>query len=76
MGPYNGTKAGQPIGLYGEPYNWWESGAVWSGLIDYQVYTSDDQFSNTIQQALLAQVGPSNDYRPPNQTKTEVHFLS
>lgn len=69
---YNGTRPGSPIGLYGQPYYWWESGAAWSGLIDYQAYTSDDQYQGVVEQALLAQIGPNQDFMPPNQTKEEV----
>ncbi|KAK4695706.1 hypothetical protein P7C71_g2099, partial [Lecanoromycetidae sp. Uapishka_2] len=61
----------QGIGLFGEPYYWWEAGAVWSGLIDYWNYTGDAQYNTLIQEALIAQVGPTNDYMAPNQTKTE-----
>ena len=57
---------------YGGPYNWWEAGAVWGGLIDYWNYTGDDQYVGLVQQALLWQLGPHNDYRVPNQTKEEV----
>jgi len=45
---------------------------VWSGLIDYQAYTSDDRHTTIIQEALLAQIGPNHNYQPPNQTKSEV----
>jgi len=69
---YNGTKPGYSIGLYGDPYQWWESGAVWSGLIDYQAYTSDVRYTSIILEALLAQVGPNHDYQPPDQTSSEV----
>ena len=59
------------MGLFGQAYYWWESGAIWSGLIDYWNYTGDAQYNNIIEEALLAQVGPNNDYMVPNQTKTE-----
>lgn len=51
-------------------------------LIDYWYYTGDSQWNEITQQGLLFQVGPSNDYMPPNQTMTEgnddqvrMHFL-
>lgn len=72
---YHGTDPGQPTGLFGQPYAWWEAGAVWGSLIDYWNYTGDAQYVGLVQQALLWQVGPSNDYMTPNQTKTEVALL-
>ena len=72
---YNGTDPGQIPGLFGLPYQWWESGVVWGSLIDYWNYTGDAQYVSLVQQALLGQVGPDKDYMPPNQTKTEVRSL-
>lgn len=40
-------------------------------LIDYWYYTGDTKWHQIIQQGLLFQVGPNNDYMPPNQTMTE-----
>lgn len=75
---YNGSDPGQIPGLFPEPpYYWWESGAVWGSLIDYWNYTGDAQYVGLVQQALLRQVGPDNDYMTPkNQTKTEVRLSS
>ena len=69
---YHGTDPGQDYGIFGEPYSWWEAGAVWASLIDYWNYTGDAQYIGLVQQALLWQVGPSHDYMPPNETKNEV----
>ena len=41
-------------------------------MIEYWYYTGDTTYNDVITQGLLAQVGPDNDYMPPNQTKTEV----
>lgn len=49
----------------------WEGGALMGALIDYWYYTGDTQWNDITQQGLLFQVGPSNDYMPPNQTMTE-----
>lgn len=74
---YHGSDPGQIPGLFPEPpYDWWESGAVWGSLIDYWNYTGDAQYVGLVQQALLRQVGPDNDYMTPNQTKTEVRLSS
>jgi mannan endo-1,6-alpha-mannosidase len=40
-------------------------------LVDYWYYTGDTKYNNITEQALLFQVGPYNDYMPPNQTLTE-----
>lgn len=40
-------------------------------LIDYWYYTGDTRWNQITQQGLLFQVGPDNDYMPPNQTMTE-----
>lgn len=40
-------------------------------LIDYWYYSGDDQYNKLVEQALLFQVGDTNDYMPRNQTLTE-----
>jgi mannan endo-1,6-alpha-mannosidase len=40
-------------------------------LIDYWYYTGDSTWNDITTQGLLFQVGPYNDYMPPNQTLTE-----
>jgi mannan endo-1,6-alpha-mannosidase len=40
-------------------------------LIDYWYYTGDSTYNDITTQGLLHQVGPNNDYMPPNQTMTE-----
>lgn len=40
-------------------------------LVDYWYYTGDNQYNELVQQALLFQVGDTNDYMPRNQTLTE-----
>jgi mannan endo-1,6-alpha-mannosidase len=40
-------------------------------LIDYWYYTGDETYNNITTQGLLFQVGPYDDYMPPNQTLTE-----
>lgn len=58
------------MGTFPSPYYWWESGAVWAGLIDYWAYTGDDQYNDLITEALAGQTGTDDDYMPLNQTKT------
>ncbi|PTB41463.1 uncharacterized protein TrAFT101_009927 [Trichoderma asperellum] len=68
---YKGNEPGQTPGLLPDPYYWWEAGAMMGTLIDYWYYTGDDAYNNITQQALLFQVGDTNDYMPRNQTRTE-----
>ncbi|KAL7800024.1 hypothetical protein V8C37DRAFT_398267 [Trichoderma ceciliae] len=68
---YNGSQPGGTPGLLPDPYYWWEAGAMMGTLIDYWYYTGDDTYNNITQQALLFQVGETNDYMPRNQTRTE-----
>ncbi|KAH9816356.1 glycoside hydrolase family 76 protein [Teratosphaeria destructans] len=59
------STAATAIGTLPAPYYWWEAGAVWGGMIDYWAYTNDTSYVATVQQALLAQVGPDNNYMMP-----------
>jgi len=68
---YTGYQPGQVPGLLPGPYYWWESGAMFGALIDYWYLTNDTQFNDKVTQAMLFQVGPNNDYMPPNRTKDE-----
>lgn len=43
---------------------------MFGALIDYWYYTGDTQYNDIVTQAMLWQVGPNEDYMPPNQTKT------
>lgn len=49
----------------------WEAGALMGALIDYWYYTGDTTYNAKTTQGLLHQVGPNDDYMPPNQTMTE-----
>lgn len=69
---YQGNQTGQTLGILPNPYYWWEAGAMFAEMIEYWFYTGDTTYNDVVTQGLLAQVGPDNDYMPPNQTKTEV----
>ncbi|KAL1862731.1 hypothetical protein Daus18300_008375 [Diaporthe australafricana] len=71
MSFYTGHESGQTPGLLPDPYFWWEGGALMGALIDYWYYTGDDTWNDITHQGLLFQVGPDDDYMPPNQTMTE-----
>lgn len=68
MSLYTTNATGTPptaVGTLPAPLYWWEAGAVWGGLIDYATYSNDTSYNPTVTQALLAQVGPDNNYMPP-----------
>ncbi|KIX93751.1 uncharacterized protein Z520_10657 [Fonsecaea multimorphosa CBS 102226] len=68
---YTGYRPGDVPGNLPAPYYWWEAGAMFGALIDYWYFTGDDSFNEITTQGMLHQVGPDNDFMPPNQTKTE-----
>lgn len=71
MSRYNGDSGeGNIPGLFPDPYYFWESGLAWDSLIYYQALTADFQYNDAISQAMAFQVGPDNNYMPPNQSKT------
>ncbi|KAK4148008.1 glycoside hydrolase [Dichotomopilus funicola] len=70
---YNGNETGMTPGILPGPppagdYYWWEGGAMWGTLIDYWKLTGDDTYNDEVTQAMLWQVGPNRDYKPPNYT--------
>ena len=70
MTEYTGNQTGQIPGLLPGPYYWWEAGAMFGSLIDYWYYTGDETYNDVTQQAMLFQVGPDDNYMPPNQSKS------
>jgi mannan endo-1,6-alpha-mannosidase len=74
MSYYKGNLSGQIPGLLPLPqdggYYWWEAGAMFGSLIDYWYYTGDSSYNDVTMQALLFQVGPYQDYMPPNESYT------
>lgn len=68
---YTGNNTGDVPGNLPSPYYWWEAGAMFGSLVDYWYYTGDSAYNDITTQAMLFQVGPNDDYMPPNQTKTE-----
>ena len=58
------------LGLFGQPYSFWEDGALWNALIDYQSLTGDEQYVNVIYPGIQFQIPEKTlDYMPANQTK-------
>lgn len=70
---YKGNQTGQTPGILPGPppagdYYWWEAGALWGTLIDYWKLTGDASYNQVVTDAMLWQVGPGEDYMPPNVT--------
>jgi len=72
---YSGNQSGQVPGLLPGPcdstacYYWWEAGAMFGSLINYWQYTGDTSYNEVVSQALQFQIGPDQNYNPPNQSK-------
>ncbi|KAF2135976.1 glycoside hydrolase family 76 protein [Aplosporella prunicola CBS 121167] len=67
---YTGYRPGDVPGNLPAPYYWWEAGAMFGALIDYWYYTGDTEWNAITTQAMLHQIGPDQDYMPPNQSKS------
>jgi len=70
MSLYTGNRTGDVPGNLPDPYYWWEAGAMFGSMVDYWYYTGDSTYNEVTTQALLFQVGPNDNYMPPNQSKT------
>jgi len=67
---YKGDESPNAPGLLPPPYYWWNAGAMFGSLIDYWYYTGDDTYNAVTTEAMLFQVGPDENYMPPNQSKS------
>ena len=71
---YKGNLTGQTPGLLphsGEApngYFWWEGGAMFGSLMDYWYFTGDKTYNDVTTEAMLFQVGDSDNYEPTNQS--------
>ena len=68
---YEGTTYGGTIGMFTNPYYWWEAGGAWGSLIDYTFFFDNDTLVPLIKEALLYQTGDDDNYIPLNQSTTE-----
>jgi mannan endo-1,6-alpha-mannosidase len=59
------TTAAADVGTFPKPIYWWESGAVWGGMVDYFTYTGDKSYLKATSDALMAQIGPDADFIVP-----------
>ncbi|KAK4096314.1 glycoside hydrolase family 76 protein [Parathielavia hyrcaniae] len=72
---YQGNKTGEIPGILPGPptehkgdYYWWEGGAMMGTYVDYWHLTGDTSYNHVVTEGMLHQVGPNEDYQPPNHT--------
>lgn len=68
---YEGNRIGGTIGMFQEPYYWWEAGGVWGSMIDYWFITGNDTYVNLTKEAMIYQAGDDWNYIPLNQSTVE-----
>lgn len=74
MDYYLGIRENGTIGMFQQPYYWWESGLVFGGMIDTWKFCDNDTYVSIIQDAISAQKGPHNDFTDvTNQTDVEAN---
>ncbi|CCC71600.1 hypothetical protein NCAS_0H02900 [Naumovozyma castellii] len=71
MDYYTGNQYGKTVGMFSDPYYWWQAGGAWGSMLDYWYYMNNDTYNDDIMAALLHQTGDDNDYVPLNQSTTE-----
>ncbi|QPG73813.1 hypothetical protein FOA43_001127 [Brettanomyces nanus] len=71
MDYYEGTRYGGTVGMFQEPYYWWEAGEVFGGMLDTWYFCDNDTYEDIIYDAILAQRGTGNSFMPQNQSLTE-----
>lgn len=59
---YHGNETGMIPGELGDPYYWWECGAMFNSLINYWYYTGDTTYNKIVKEGMIWQVGPDNNY--------------
>ncbi|AMD19657.1 HCL494Cp [Eremothecium sinecaudum] len=67
MDYYSGKKPGGTVGMFTNPYYWWQAGAAWGSILDFGFYMENNTYEAEMVEALLAQVGDRKDYVPFEQ---------
>lgn len=73
MNYYLGLKYGGNVGMFSQPYYWWQAGEVFGGWVDYYHFCQEgnETFHDILYEAMIHQAGPNYDYMPGNQSLTE-----
>ncbi|PGH15344.1 hypothetical protein AJ79_02510 [Helicocarpus griseus UAMH5409] len=67
---YNSNQPDEAPGTLPEPYYWWQSAVMFNVLVDYGVHTGDSTYNEPVNQAILHQRGPDNNFQPSNQSSS------
>ncbi|KAM3425149.1 hypothetical protein BST61_g7108 [Cercospora zeina] len=67
---YQDNETGRIPGTLPNPYYWWEAGLMFDTLINHWAVSRDEDLTDVLVQGLSFQVGPDNNYMPPNQSKS------
>lgn len=73
MDYYLGTRYGGTIGMFQQPYYWWEAGLIFGGMIDTWKICNNDTYVKIIQDAINNQRGDNNDFMLANQSHVEAN---
>lgn len=70
---YHGDEPGEIPGILPGPppigeYYWFTGASFWSAYLDYWHLTGDDTYQDVTTRSLLFQIGPNDNYMPPNWT--------
>lgn len=68
---YDGYKYGGSVGMFTQPYYWWEAGLVFGGMIENWYLCQNNSYQNLLYDAMIAQTGSNYDFMPNNQTMVE-----
>jgi len=71
MDYYEGFKYGGTVGMFSQPYYWWQAGHAFGGVLNYWYYCENDTYHDVLYDSLLAQTGSNYDFIPKNQSTTE-----
>lgn len=70
---YLGFQYGGTVGMFSQPYYWWQAGECFGGMIDY--FTQCDATNHTLEleiyNGMFAQAGAQWNYIPSNQSLVE-----
>lgn len=71
MDYYAGTRIGGTVGMFQQPYYWWEAGEVFGGMLENWFLCQNDTYHDIIYDAMIHQAGPDYDFMPSNQSMVE-----
>ncbi len=74
MDYYLGIRYGGTVGMFQQPYYWWESGLAFGSLVDTWKFCDNDTYVSIIQDAFQHQKGADNNFNGvANQSDVEAN---